>query len=305
MSQQKMHADEVETSSALVGRLLAAQFPRWAHLPVRAVPSAGTDNALYRLGEEMAVRMPRIGRAVAQVEKEQQWLPRLAPHLPLAIPIPLAHGEPGEGYPWRWSVYRWLEGETATAERLGDLRQAATDLAQFVSALHGIDTTGGPLFGEHNFYRGEPLARRDAPVREALASLRGEIDVEAAASAWEAALQAPAWQGAPVWIHGDLQAGNLLAVAGRLQAVIDFGGLGLGDPACDLMPAWNLFDAEARETYRSALQADEAAWARGRGWALSMALIALPYYLHTNPTIVRNSRHVIAAILAERGSADP
>jgi aminoglycoside phosphotransferase (APT) family kinase protein len=233
-----MHVDEVDTDVSLVGRLLAAQFPQWAGLPIEPVPSAGTDNAIYRLGEDMAVRLPRIAWAIGQVEKEQRWLSRLAPHLPLAIPVPLAKGTPGEGYPWHWSVYRWLKGETATIERIADPRQAATELAQFVAALQRIDPTGGPPPGPHNSFRGVPLAMRDTRTRAAIATLHGTLDTDAVTAAWDAALQAPAWDGPPVWIHGDLQSGNLLAVQGRLNAVIDFGCLGVGDPACDVMAAW-------------------------------------------------------------------
>lgn len=134
-----MHVDEVCTDATLVARLLAAQFPRWADLPIAPVPSSGTDNALYRLGDDMVVRLPRIEGSAGQVHKEHNWLPRLAPHLPLAIPVPLAKGEPGEGYPWHWSVYQWLEGHNATMERIADPRQAATDLAHFIAALWRID----------------------------------------------------------------------------------------------------------------------------------------------------------------------
>ena len=295
-----MHADEVETDVSLVGRLLAAQFPQWADLPLRPVPSAGTDNALYRLGDEMAVRLPRIAVATGQVEKEHQWLPKLAPHLPFAIPLPLAMGEPGEGYPWHWSVYRWLDGENATFSPIADPRQAATDLADFVTALQQIDPTDGPPPGAHNFFRGEPLAHRDTETREAIASLRGVIDTDAATAAWEVALQAPAWPGPPVWIHGDLQAGNLLTVQGRLSAVIDFGALGVGDPACDVMPAWTLLTSAARDIFRAALQVDDATWARGRGWALSFGLIALPYYHRTNPVLAGIARYAIDEVLADR-----
>jgi aminoglycoside phosphotransferase (APT) family kinase protein len=294
-----MHADQVETHVSLVGRLLAAQFPQWARLPIEPVPSAGTDNALYRLGSGMVVRHPRIHWATGQVEKEHRWLPRLAPHLPLAIPAPLAMGRPGEGYPWRWSVYRWLDGENATLERLADPRQAATELAQFIAALQRIDSTGGPLSGAHNFARGVPLALRDPPTRAAIAELRGTLDIDAATAAWEAALRAPAWHRPPVWVHGDLQPGNLLAVGGRLSAVIDFGGLGVGDPACDLMVAWNLFSADTREVLRAALGVDDATWARGRGWALSVGLIALPYYRSTNPALAGIARRAIEEALAD------
>jgi aminoglycoside phosphotransferase (APT) family kinase protein len=288
-----MHADEFETDATLVQRLLAAQFPAWASLRIARVESSGTDNAIYRLGDEMAVRLPRIPSAALQVSKEIAWLPRLAPRLPLAIPVPLARGSPGEGYPWDWSICRWLEGDNATIDRLADPHTAARDLARFVVALRGIDASGGPLAGAHNFGRGVPLAERDVPTRAAIDALRGTIDTVAATRAWEAALMASAWSDAPTWIHGDLHSGNLLAVDGRLTAVIDFGGLGVGDPACDLMVAWNLFSADARETFRSTVAVDDATWARGRGWALSFGLIALPYYRDRNPALAKIARHAI------------
>ena len=295
----KMHVDEVDTDVALVGRLLAAQFPQWAHLPIEPVHSAGTDNAIYRLGDDMAVRLPRILWAIEQVDKEQRWLPKLAPLLPLAIPAPLAKGIPGEGYPWHWSVCRWLEGENATIERIADPVQAATALAQFIAALQRIDSTGGPLYGTPNFSRGEPLAMRDSQTRAAIASLHGTLDTDAATAAWEAARQSPAWSSPPVWIHGDLQSGNLLAQHGRLRAVIDFGSLSVGDPACDLQVAWNLLSAETRAVFRAALAVDDATWARGRGWALSVGLIALPYYQSTNPILAGISRRAIDEVLAD------
>ena len=301
VSFRKMHADEVDIDASLVGRLLAAQFPRWADLPVEPIRSAATDNAIYRLGADMAVRLPRVQGAVGQVEKEHRWLPRLAPCLPLAIPVPLAKGMPGEGYPWHWSVYRWLEGENATIERIADPRQAARGLARFVAALQRIDPAGGPTPGEHNFFRGVSLAMRDAPTRAAISSLRGTLDADAATAAWEVALRAPAWDGPPVWIHGDLQSGNLLAQRGRLCAVIDFGGLGVGDPACDLTVAWNLFSAETRDVFRAALTVDDATWERGRGWALSVGLIALPYYRNINPVLANISRYAIDEVLADHG----
>ncbi len=299
----RMHVDEVSTDASLVRRLLAAQFPKWAGLRVEPVASAGTDNALYRLGGGMVVRMPRIHWAVGQVDKEHEWLPKLAPHLPLAVPIPLARGEPGEGYPWRWSIYRWLDGEDAAFESLADPGRAARKLARFVAALRRVDAAGGPAPGRHNSGRGVPLATRDEPVRAALAALRGALDTEAAARAWEAALRAPEWRGPPAWIHGDLRPGNLLAQRGRLTAVIDFGCLGVGDPACDLMVAWNFLTAETRAEFRASLAADDASWARGRGWALSTGLIALPYYRSTNPTLAGISRRTIEQVLADDGAS--
>lgn len=292
-----MHADEVGSDVSLVRRLLAAQFPRWADLRIEPVPSAGTDNAIYRLGEEMAVRLPRHPGARGQVRKEQRWLPTLAPVLPLAIPAVLAQGMPADDYPWHWSVWTWVDGEIATFDRLADPSQAATDLALFIAALHRVDPTDGPSAS-----RGVPLATRDEPTREAIASLERSLDTGAITAAWEAALRAPPWRGPPVWTHGDLYDGNLLAERGRLRGVIDWGGMGVGDPACDLIVAWSLLSGETRKVFRAALSVDDATWARGRGWALSVSLIALPYYERTNPVIVRNGRHRIDQVLADRGS---
>ena len=294
MPPAKMHAGEVDTDASLVRRLLRGQFPQWADLPIKRVESAGTDNAIYRLGDDMAVRLPRIHWAIEQVDKEHQWLPRLAPLLPLAIPVPLAKGAPGEGYPWDWSVQWWLEGENATIEPVADLRQAATDLARFIIALQRIDPTDAPPAG-----RGVPLALRDAAMRAAIAEVRGLLDTDAVTAAWDMALEAPEWDRSPVWVHGDLLPGNLLVERGRLSAVIDFGGLGVGDPACDLMSAWSLFSGESRELFRAALGVDDATWARGRGHALSQAIIFIPYYLDTNPAGVRIARRVVDEVLAE------
>jgi aminoglycoside phosphotransferase (APT) family kinase protein len=295
----KMHADELDTDVALVSRLLAAQFPQWAGLPIAPFVSGGSTNAIYRLGDDMSVRLPLRPAAhqLEQLEKEHHWLPRLAPLLPLAIPVPLAKGSPGEGYPLHWSVHRWLEGETATVER-ADLSHAARALAEFVTALQRIDPAGGPLPGAHNSRRGVPLAARDDATRTALEALRGMIDVPAATEAWDAALRAPEWRQPPVWIHGDLLPGNLLLAGDRVSAVIDFGCLAVGDPACDLLPAWSLLSLETREVFRAALDVDDATWARGRGWALSVALIQLPYYHLTNRTLAAIARHTIAAVLA-------
>lgn len=303
ISPGKMHVDEVDIDAALVRRLLAAQFPRWADLPIVPFKSSGTDNAIYRLGDDMAVRLPRIKGATGQVDKEYRWLPRLAPHLPLAIPTPLAKGTPGEGYPWQWSVYRWLEGENATSERIDDPALAASDLAQFIADLERIDTTDAPSPGQHNSFRGVPLAMRDAETRAAIASLHGMINADAATAAWEAALQAPAWDRPPVWIHGDLIPLNLLVEWGRISAIIDFGCLGVGDPACDLQVARNFLTAGTREAFREVLPVDDATWARGRGWALSVGLIALPYYQNTNPVLAGIARRAIAEVLADHRRA--
>lgn len=295
----RLHADEVPTDAVLVRRLLAAQFPQWAGLSLTLLPSAGTDHAIYRLGEELVVRLPRIHWATAQVGKEFDWLPRLAPHLPLALPEPLALGAPGEGYPWVWSVYRWLEGQSAALELLDDPCRAARDLAQFLSALQGISPEGAPgADPETATSRGAPLATRDAATRGAIAALSTQLDAPAALAVWQAALDAPPWTQAPVWFHGDLLSGNLLVRQGRLSAVIDFGGLGVGDPACDLMIAWSLFSGESREAFRSALPLDDAAWVRGRGHALSQAVLFIPYYRRTNPLGTARAEQMLAEVLA-------
>ena len=290
-----MHDDEVDTDAALVRRLVAAQFPEWADLAIEPVPFGGTDNALYRLGDDLVVRLPRHERTVGTLEIERRWLPKLAPLLPLAVPAPVAEGMPADGYPWTWSIYEWLEGETATRERIADLGEAAIRLAAFVHALQRIDATGGPPPSRHNAFRGVPLATRDESTRASMAALGSTIDRAAATAAWEAALGAPDWQGSPVWLHGDLDARNLLAREGRITAVIDWGCLGVGDPACDVAVAWKLLDEDARDIFRKALSVDDATWARGRGWVVSQALNALSYYtLETNAVLVREAERWLA-----------
>jgi aminoglycoside phosphotransferase (APT) family kinase protein len=291
-------ATKVDIDVALVRRLVAAQFPQWADLPVTPVEFDGWDNRTFHLGNNMSVRLPSAQGYVAQVEKEHRWLPRLAPLLPLPIPTPLAMGVPGEGYPWPWSIYRWLDGEVATIRRIADLREFAVALAEFLTALQGIDPTGGPPPGPHSFYRGGSLTVYDAETRRSIAALEGQIDTAAATAAWEAALHAT-WQGPPVWLHGDVAVGNLLVKEGRLSAVIDFGCSAVGDPACDLTIAWTLLSGQSREAFRAGVPVDGAAWARGRGWALWKALITLAEYMHTDALKAEEARRVIGEVLAE------
>jgi aminoglycoside phosphotransferase (APT) family kinase protein len=299
-----MHHDELDIDASLVRRLLASQFPRWAELPIERIEPTGTDNSIYRLGEDMVVRLPRVARTVATLEKERAWLRRLAPHLPLAVPVPLAEGTPTAGYPWVWSVYRWLDGSDATVEPIADLGRAASDWLGFIAALQSIDATGGPPPGTHNFFRGEALVARDDAVRASIASLHDEIDVEAVTAVWEAALRAPEWRRPPVWIHGDLDARNVLVEDGRLSAVIDWGSLGVGDPACDVMVAWKLLSADTRGTFREALSVDDATWTRSHGWALSQAVNALSYYtLETNAVLVGEARRWLTEVLADHSLA--
>ena len=297
-------ADEAQgrfpIEAALVRRLVATQFPQWAALPINPVACDGWDNRTFHLGAHMKLRLPSAERYVAQVEKEYRWLPKLAPLLPLPIPVPLAMGVPAEFYPWPWSVYLWLAGETAATARIADLRRFAVAVAQFLAALQRIDTADGPPPGPHNFFRGGPLTVYDAETRQAIASLGGEIDAGAATAAWDTALAA-AWRGPSVWVHGDVAAGNLLVEDGCLSAVIDFGTSGVGDPACDLTIAWTLFEGESRKAFRAALPLDSGTWARGRGWALWKALITLAGPLHTDPVEAAKARRVIEQVLAEPG----
>lgn len=291
----KMHPAEIETDVSLVRRLLAAQFPHLADLRIDPVVSYGTDHDIYRLGDRLAARLPRIGWATGQAAKEAQWLPKLAPHLPLALPVQLAMGRPAGGYPFDWSVYEWLPGENANGT-IGDLEQAAVDLAAFVTALRRVDTTGAYPRPPHG--RGGPLAEGDEQVRRSIERLGGRVDGEAALRSWQESLSAAAWDGPEVWVHGDLLPGNLLVVDGRLSAVIDFGCLNVGDPAGDLLPAWNLFAGGSRLRFRAELGVDNASWLRGRGWALYQAVSALPYYWDTNPGMIRQAAHALAQVLA-------
>jgi aminoglycoside phosphotransferase (APT) family kinase protein len=304
MATGKLHPGEADIDGDLVRRLLAAQFPEWAGLAIGRVPSAGTSNALYRLGDDMVVRLPLIGGSDGQIAKEHRWLPWLAPRLPLAIPEPLAAGEPGEGYPWQWAIHRWIEGEVAARERIADLGEAASSLGRFVAALQRLDASDGPPPGDSSSYRGAPLVTRDAAVRDAIAALDGTLAPAAPTAAWEAALSAPAWEAKPVWLHGDLYESNLLAEDGRLTAVIDFGCLGIGDPACDLLAAWTYLTSDTRDAFRAELAiGDDATWERGRGWALSMGLIALPYYRDSNPEFARIARRAIDEVLTDVGQS--
>lgn len=293
----KMHVDEVDTDGALVRRLLSAQFPQWADLPIEPFDSAGTVNAVYRLGREMSVRLPRIESGAKDVPTEQQWTDRLARALPVPIPLVLGRGEPAEGFPWKWSVCRWVDGENPVAGQLIDPVGLAADLAGFVVALRRIEPADGPAG-----YRGGPLSGVDHGVRSAigeLSAMGGQVDAAAVTGAWEADLAAAPWAGPPVWVHSDLMPGNILVdPRGRLSGVIDFGTVGVGDPASDLIAAWYLLPADARDVLRAKSDVDDATWARGRGWALAMALIQLPYYQQTNPVIAAGARHVIREVLA-------
>ncbi|MBA3857392.1 MAG: aminoglycoside phosphotransferase [Cyanobacteria bacterium PR.3.49] len=267
-----MNAERIEIDTALVRSLVASQFPQWSELSIRPVEPGGWDNRTFFLGDTMSIRLPSAESYADQVAKEHQWLPKLAPHLPLPIPMPLAKGVPADSYPWHWSVYKWIGGETATRDRIKDLSEFARALASFLKALHRIDIEDGPAPGAHNFFRGGSLSVYDEETRQAISVLDGKIDSDLALHVWEMALSST-WNSAPVWVHGDVSAGNILVKNGTLSAVIDFGCCAVGDPACDLAIAWTLFEGESRRVFRESLSLDEETWARARGWTLWKALI--------------------------------
>lgn len=283
---------------ALVRRLVDAQFPQWAELPLKLLNPAGSDHVIYRLGEELSVRLPRHAGAIGQARKEFEWLPRLAPHLPLAVPVPVGVGEPDFGYPWPWAVSRWLDGEVATVEALADSAQGAIELAHFLAALQRYAPEGVPAENTREDLTGPPLSARDHETRLAIARVDGTFDATAMTALWDAALSAPGWDHPPVWFHGDFHTGNLLTLDGRLTAVIDFGGLGIGDPACDLMIAFTLMTAVSRAAFRDALGVDDATWVRGRGWALATGLNTYTTYAAVNPQVAaQTTRQITQALI--------
>lgn len=301
----RLHDDEATVTAGDVHRLVAAQLPHLAHLPVTPVAATGTDHRLFRVGDDLVARMPKVAWAAAQAESDARWLPVLAPRLPVAVPAPVALGEPDDAYPYRWSVVPWLPGRATgdplAGEPLGfDPVAGAGRLGAVVRALRTTDPSGGPV--KDGTGRGVPLARLDADVRTAVAASGDRVDGRAVLRAWERALAAPP-SSAPGWIHGDLMPGNLLARDGRLAAVIDWGALGVGDPAADLAPAWWLFDGAARRAFREAaadgLPDADAAWERARGWVLVQGVIALPYYWDRWPAFARASQRRVAAVLAD------
>lgn len=293
------HIDE-----ALVARLVAGQFPQWARLAVAAVRPGGVDNRTFRLGPDLSVRLPSADGYRWQVEKEHRWLPMLAPQLPVVIPVPIARGEPADGYPFEWSVYPWLAGETAGIAQIADLTGFATMLAEFLVALARVPATDGPGPGPHNFFRGGPLAVYDEETRRAIDVLGDRIPTAAATDAWEAGL-ATTWDAPPVWFHGDVAEGNLLVTEGDLSAVIDFGTAGVGDPACDLSVAWTLLSGAAREAFRAGRGLDAATWDRGRAWTLWKALITLAPLADVDSEAARPAYRVMHEVLAERGDTGP
>jgi aminoglycoside phosphotransferase (APT) family kinase protein len=288
-----MHRDEVSVTDAMVRRLLSSQFPQWSALSLERLPDSGTDSAIYRLGDDLGLRFPRIHWAVAQVAREFDWLGRLAPGLPVAVPAPLARGGPGAGYPYPWLVFPWVEG-TSLDRSDGATVGLAGRIAEFVLALQRIPAEGGPRPGN----RGSAMAERDGVTRASIGRMDSAVDRARALFVWQQALAAGPWDGPPVWVHGDLLPGNVLVDDGRLSGVIDWSGLGVGDPACDGMLAWALPPA-ARAAFRRTLGFDDATWARARGWVVEQTVGFIPYYERTLPSAVAAAARRLAAALDE------
>jgi aminoglycoside phosphotransferase (APT) family kinase protein len=289
-----MHEDEIDVDVRMVRQLVAEQFPGLSDLPVAEVRSVGTVNAVYRIGAELCARLPRVAGWADDLEREQRWLPWLAPRLPLDVPQPVATGRPGAGYPFAWAVYRWLEGEPYGDDAAIDEVRAAADLAAFVRALRSLDPAGAPAAGRR------PLRELDETTRAAIVASRSVVDSDGAAAAWSDSLRGARWSGDPVWIHTDLLRPNILTRSGRISAVIDFGGAGVGDPAADVVAAWATFGPRGRATYRAELDVDDDTWRRARGYALHQAAMIIPYYRDTNPAFVALAKRTIEQVLLDR-----
>jgi aminoglycoside phosphotransferase (APT) family kinase protein len=287
-----MHADEADLTDELVRLLLDSQMPAYAELPLTVVEPWGTDNGIWRLGDEFVVRLPRIGRAMYQLDLEAMWLPRLRHHLPITIPQPVAVGAPGHGYPYQWAVHRWVPGEPASYDRMTRPERFAADLATVVRALQAAPAEGAPP--AHN--RARPLCEYDDSTRAAIEQASSLIDADLALEVWEGALAARPHSGAPVWVHGDLE-GNCLLTDGGLSGIVDWGLACAGDPAVDVQVVWSpLFDDRSRALFVDALEVDDDTLARSRGAAINQACAALPYYLDTYPLIVERSWHKLTQL---------
>lgn len=293
-----MHGDEIRVSTALATRLVDREMPDWAGLPVRPLAATGTDNWMFRLGSDKVLRMPRRPSAVTLLRREWDWLPHLR-GLPLAVPEPLALGEPVDDFPHPWMVLSWQDGDTLAARPLADAPPAAEALGGFVRALGDLPGGSGPIAGSANHNRGVPLAVLDETVRRSIGDIARSYSVADLSALWGEALAARPWGGAPLWLHGDLSPGNLLGQDGRLTGVIDFGLMARGDPAVDLTPAWTLFDGPARAAFLEATGHDADTIRRGRGWALYVAVINLSYYGEGHPTLSRQAHQVLETLLDE------
>ncbi|WP_195575172.1 aminoglycoside phosphotransferase family protein [Paenibacillus sp. 1001270B_150601_E10] len=287
----------VEIQVELVKQLIHDQFPQWSMLSIRPVEKGGHDNRTFHLGDTMTVRLPSGAAYAPQVEKELFWLPKLKPFLSLPISSPIAKGKPTVVYPFPWLVNEWLPGDTVSRSNISDLEPFAADLAHFLIELQAIDAAQGPLAGEHNFHRGGDLIVYNNETEAALSELSPALPTEQFHEIWSIAL-ASHWSEKGVWVHGDIAPGNLLVHRGLLCGVIDFGILGVGDPACDYAMAWTFFDRKSRMTFKDALGCDEGTWNRARGWALWKALITYAGPDQQSER-ARESKHTLDAILEE------
>jgi len=286
--------------------LIAEQFPQFAHLPISPVEHGGNDNRTFHLGSEMSIRLPSSEEYVRQVQKEQTWLSKIAPHLPLPIPQPIALGLPSEIYPWNWSIYKWLEGESANSLELRDehLETIAIQLAQFLNEFHNFDAAGAPAPGLHNWWRAAHTSVYDAETRLLIEKLKDFVNVDNARSLWQRAISSK-WNRDPVWVHGDVASGNLLVKDNKLAAVIDFGCMGIGDPACDLTIVWTFFRGKSRETFRANMHLDEETWARARGWAMWKALYEISVLEDKSGAALMKHQQIIDAVLEEDKLGSP
>lgn len=293
-----MHTDGYHLDDNLVCKLVDLQFENWAHLTPKRINSAGTDNAIFRLGSDKYIRMPLLPSASDKLNKELSCIPRL-PLLPLETPEPLAVGAPTESYQSPWAIYRWIEGIEVNRGKISDINLAAETIADFIRVLHGGDISMIPSCGEHNNFRGCPLLERDKPTRQAILTLSDIYDATELQVFWEKSLTIPSWTEEPVLVHGDIHAGNLLMKNGNISAVIDFGLMGTGDPAVDLIVNWSLLSNGARKRFRDVLRTDDNTWLRGRSWAFTTAIIALSYYRHSNPFMTNMSKQIISEVLID------
>jgi len=256
---------------------LSQQLPHLAGLPIQRLGQSGTDNHIFRLGEHYCIRLPRHAEAAAQLKKEGDYLGHLQ-DLPLATPQLIAQGQPFSGYTHNWAVYTWIDGTDLHRGTAIAPSTIAESLGSFLQALWACDATNGPATGRQNNYRGTSLHQRDKLTRQAIHTLSDEFPEQNLLKIWETAYKANPHEGQPIWLHGDLHAANILAKDGALVGIIDWGLMGIGDPAVDLMPAWSLMDQNTRAIFRDITNVSETTWLRGMGWSLSVATIAYAYY---------------------------
>lgn len=281
-------------STVLVRKLVDSQFPEWSRLPLSALNQVGTDNQIFRLGRDMCVRFPRVAWAAQTAAREQALLERFQV-VGLEVPRPLGLGEPALGYPWQWSVVSWVEGR---ALGMRQLTEAETNrLAEAILAIRRTPADATFHYGNTNYGRGEPLAERNTLFQNAVERLADEYDVDTLRQVWSMCLEATSAQQTPVFLHGDLHGGNLVERGGTLAGLIDWGLAGVGDGACDLSAAWCLCDSDVRPIFRNAMNANEADWLRGAGWALSIACIYVAHY-RGNPSVdCAMSQRTICSVL--------